>query len=70
MDPKVEVKIVTLTLGDSKQATRAQEAERLLAQLRNEGWELAACGGGTGKAVGEVAGFVILERDLPPGTSW
>ena len=65
MDPQVEVKIVALTLGTNKQAKKVEEAERILAQLRNEGWELAACGGGTGKTVGEVAGFVILERDLP-----
>lgn len=55
----VEIKIVRILLGKSKD-TAAAEAE--LTRLRNAGWQFVLAGGGTGKVVFEAAGFVIMER--------
>ena len=61
-----EVKVLTLVLGKGREGISPKEAETQLAELLNSDWRIIASGGGTGKLVSDVAGFVILERDLQP----
>ena len=58
-----EIKILTLTLGKGRKATKVEEAERELAELLSAGWRIISAGGGSGILVWDVAGFVILERE-------
>ena len=65
---KREVKILPLTLGEGRKATKVKEAECELAELLNAGWRIISAGGGSGILVWDVAGFVILEREITTPT--
>jgi len=55
----VDVIIIAVELNDGKD--KAKVAEKLR-DLRNDGWQWAVAGGGTGLGYRDTAGFVILER--------
>ena len=61
-----EVKVIKIALGRDKDLRKVEEE---LAGLLNANWRIISSGGGTGKVFTDVAGFVILERDLQPGAS-
>ncbi len=58
-----EIKFMKVALGRDKEVRKAEEE---LAALLSAGWRIVSSGGGTGKAVTDVAGFVILERERQP----
>ena len=58
------VKIVKVLLeGGRKAEQQVRYAEQELAELLNDGWQIVAAAGGTGKVVWEAAGFVVLQKD-------
>ena len=55
-----KVKIVPVALGVAKTIKRAEDE---LSSLLADGWLIVTSGGGTGKVLTDVAGFVILVKD-------
>jgi len=55
----VDIRIVRVQLG-RKADTGKLEQE--LSELRKQGFTWATAGGGSGKALTDIAGFVIMER--------
>ena len=60
----LQPEIVKVLLTDGRNAERdVLSAERQLAALLNDGWEIVAAGGGAGKVIFHAAGFVVLQKD-------
>jgi len=64
MASRKEVKVVQVTAGGRKGTT--EEGEQILTELLNDGWEIAAAGGGTGLLAPDTIGLVILVREVQP----
>jgi len=64
MASRKEVKVVRVSVGKGKITT--EEVEEELTRLLNDGWEIEAAGGGTGKLAPDTIGFAILVREVRP----
>jgi len=57
-----DIRVVRVQLG---RTADTEKLEKELAELRRQGFEWATAGGGTGKVLADISGFIVMERPKP-----